>query len=131
MTKDVTVRLVELLDAIDDAIEQGAPPLGGFDFSVLSVAHEEIVRLRLAAEPPADSTPLERAFAKEPERSIVDEALRKIGALEDAPFLPIKPEVLQAFSKQMVDWGVVWVKYGPDGAKVIPHEEIYESPPNR
>lgn len=29
-------------------------------------------------EPSADSTPLERAFSKEPERSIVDDALRTL-----------------------------------------------------
>jgi hypothetical protein len=33
---------------------------------------------RRAAEPPADSTPLERAFSEEPARSITEAALRKI-----------------------------------------------------
>lgn len=53
--------------------------------------------------------------------------------LENVPFLPVKPEILKAFAKQLVDYGVVYVKYGTNGVHVIPHEDVYglDSSPNR
>ena len=45
--------------------------------------------------------------------------------LEDVPFLPISPETLKAYAKQLREHGVVYVKYQDGTATVLQHEDIY------
>lgn len=74
-----------------------------------------------AHEPSADATPLERAFSEEPQRSIVDEAIRKLGATD--------PQVWNDLRTDLMVFGVSCSRRKEDGTieRVEPNDVFFKA----